>query len=215
MRKVFNVKQLRRVAAFGLWERAVCLPLVNRNEGGLVMREIVFRGKRTDNGEWVAGDFCRPCSICFEASGEDGETEWYDCAVAPETVGQYIGLTDRNGTPIFEGDVVRHRRELWGRDASLIGAVCRDDALCRFCLLGEHGRVPLSANAAARYEVIGNVHGVKPAACAEQLAALNDRLMDRARYEALGEDVDAVVASLQHWLIEYENCHPRSTANAI
>lgn len=42
-----------------------------------------------------------------------------------------------------------------------------------------------------------------------QLVALNDRLMDRAKYEALGEDVDAVVASLQHWLIEYDNCHRR------
>ena len=44
-----------------------------------------------------------------------------------------------------------------------------------------------------------------------QLAALNDRLMDRAKYEAMGEDVDAVVAGLQHWLIEYENCHPKRT----
>ena len=44
-----------------------------------------------------------------------------------------------------------------------------------------------------------------------QLAAMNDRLMDRAKYEAMGEDVDAVVASLQHWLIEHENCHPKRT----
>lgn len=42
-----------------------------------------------------------------------------------------------------------------------------------------------------------------------QLASLNDRLMNRTKYEAIGEDVDAVVAGLQHWLIEYENCHPK------
>ncbi len=42
-----------------------------------------------------------------------------------------------------------------------------------------------------------------------QLAALNDRLMNRAKYEAAGENVDMTVDRIQHWLIEYENCHPK------
>lgn len=74
------------------------------------MREILFRGKRLDNGEWVEGYYC----MAFRWGGDkDPKTAiqerdcYYFRLVDPATVGQYTGLKDKNGKRIFEGDVVK------------------------------------------------------------------------------------------------------------
>ena len=130
------------------------------------MREILFRGKRTDNGEWEYGDlWCNPYGkrvVCIVSPINDQGTTGGN-EVDPETVGQYTGLTDKNGKKIFEGDIVstdiaRPYLIVEFRDGCFMFN-CNDGGKDYYDIM-----LPILEEAQTEYkygEVIGNIHDKK------------------------------------------------------
>ena len=124
------------------------------------MREILFRGKRLDNGEWVYGAYQPPVEwdgrkwdVSIASVTEYGWLE--DILVIPETVGQFTGLTDRNGKRIFEGDIIKR---FW-LGAEIIYCVQYDGENAHFIgkALNKSGFTTFD-NDGEMFEVIGNIH---------------------------------------------------------
>lgn len=123
------------------------------------MRDIEFRGKRTDDGEWVYGVPAKDGRGEMVMVENIFECEEYNCRganclyVDENTVGQYIGLTDRNGINIFEGDIVKR---VWFGKMSIYQIVYDND-LTSF--IGQAGvRFTTFDYGSTEFEVIGNIY---------------------------------------------------------
>lgn len=121
------------------------------------MREILFRGKRKDNGEWVYGDLVSKKYIQNVYRVEYGYVVPYNCfEVIPETVGQYTGLTDKNGKKIFEGDIIEHHVQ--GNFVVNRGIVNYDQKNARFAMQLNTMNPCFSLYNREAFEVIGNIY---------------------------------------------------------
>ena len=125
------------------------------------MREIIFRGKTMESEEWVYGFYNHiPCGrwLCDEhliqTVKEDGRIGDLH-RVYERTVGQFTGLTDKNGVKIFEGDIVRcNRFACDGKD--MVGYIVYNDY---WFSVKEH-KTPNSPAICLcdDFEIIGNIH---------------------------------------------------------
>lgn len=91
------------------------------------LENIKFKAKRLDNREWVEGDLMKESYSARIIEHTSKADNWI--AVDPSTVCQFTGQTDKNGTPIYEGDIVIYK----DNNAERRGDIVWDNESIAFC----------------------------------------------------------------------------------
>ena len=125
------------------------------------MREILFRGKRQDNNEWIEGFYAKSGDkhfILIDNSFAVGYVKMKE--VTPQTVGEYTGLKDLNGKRIFEGDICKTYFESYTHSWEEVGVVTEFCGAYGIESADEkHFRAFINESVYTRsHEVIGNIH---------------------------------------------------------
>lgn len=132
-------------------------------------RQILFRGKQKDDGKWLQGFYAIQSNhACYQSELKytsfilkDEFMDWglgglAEYEVIPESVGQFTGLTDKNGNKIFEGDIVKVTTGIEGYKStyhSTIQEVKYNAEMCGIAVF-----LPFDNSDMVEIEVIGNIY---------------------------------------------------------